>query len=65
MTNMTTEPATRVSSAVLISTYEEYVNPQWFALLNLLDMSLEHRILSALACFLGTPADATPDAVRI
>src|SRR5271157_45629 len=40
---MTTVRATRVSSAVSISAYEEYVNPQWVALLNLLDMNVEYE----------------------
>jgi ornithine--oxo-acid transaminase len=40
---MTTLRATSVSSAVSTSAYEEYVNPQWVALLNLLDMNVEYE----------------------
>src|SRR5208337_2581322 len=40
---MTTVRAKSVSSAVLASAYEEYVNPQWVALLNLLDMNVEYE----------------------
>ncbi|HXR32980.1 MAG TPA: aspartate aminotransferase family protein [Verrucomicrobiae bacterium] len=40
---MTTECATTLSSAVLPSAYEEYVNPQWVSLLNLLDMNVEYE----------------------
>lgn len=40
---MTTVRATSVSSAVSTSAYEEYVNPQWVALLNLLDMNVEYE----------------------
>ncbi|HKI10998.1 MAG TPA: aspartate aminotransferase family protein [Candidatus Acidoferrum sp.] len=40
---MTTVRAESVSSAVLASAYEEYVNPQWVALLNLLDMNVEYE----------------------
>jgi ornithine--oxo-acid transaminase len=40
---MTTVRATNPSSAVLASAYEEYVNPQWVSLLNLLDMNVEYE----------------------
>ncbi|MGC0779851.1 MAG: aspartate aminotransferase family protein [Candidatus Acidiferrum sp.] len=40
---MTMVRATSVSSAVSTSAYEEYVNPQWVALLNLLDMNVEYE----------------------
>jgi|GEM_PF-2146484 ornithine--oxo-acid transaminase len=40
---MTTVRATSVSSAVSTSAYEEYVNPQWVSLLNLLDMNVEYE----------------------
>src|SRR5271165_405086 len=40
---MTTVRATSPSSAVLASAYEEYVNPQWVSLLNLLDMNVEYQ----------------------
>jgi ornithine--oxo-acid transaminase len=40
---MATERASNLSSAVLASAYEEYVNPQWVALLNLLDMNVEYE----------------------
>jgi hypothetical protein len=39
---MATETATVVSATRKISHYAEYVNPQWVALLNLLEMSLEY-----------------------
>src|SRR5271166_6236792 len=40
---MTTVRATSPSSAVLASAYEEYVNPQWVSLLNLLDMNVVYQ----------------------
>ncbi|MFI5098443.1 MAG: aspartate aminotransferase family protein [Candidatus Acidiferrales bacterium] len=40
---MTTVRATTVSSAVSTSAYEEFVNPQWVSLLNLLDMNVAYE----------------------
>jgi len=39
---MATEPLSTLSTAALSSAYEEYVNPQWVSLLNLLDMNVEY-----------------------
>src|SRR5664279_2325683 len=39
---MATKTATFVSSLARISAYEEYVNPQWVALLNLLEMNVDY-----------------------
>lgn len=39
---MATKTATIVSPASRVSNYEDYVNPQWVTLLNLLDMNVEY-----------------------
>ncbi len=39
---MATKAATIVSPFARVSSYEEYVNPQWVALLNLLEMNVEY-----------------------
>lgn len=43
MTDMATKGATAVSEPVSSRAYEKYVNPQWVALLNLLDMNVEYE----------------------
>jgi len=39
---MATKTATIVSATTKASAYAEYVNPQWVALLNLLNMNVEY-----------------------
>jgi len=43
LTDMATKSATVVSESVSSRSYQEYVNPQWVALLNLLDMNVEYE----------------------
>lgn len=43
MTDMATKTAAFVSADGASKAYEEYVNPQWVALLNLLDMNVEYE----------------------
>jgi ornithine--oxo-acid transaminase len=43
LTDMATKGATVVSEAVSGRAYQEFVNPQWVALLNLLDMNVEYE----------------------
>ena len=43
MTDMATKSAAVLSSTASASNYQEYVNPQWVALLNLLDMNVEYE----------------------
>jgi ornithine--oxo-acid transaminase len=48
---MATKSATIVSESVSCRAYEEYVNPQWVALLNLLDMNVEYEHCSGCELF--------------
>jgi ornithine--oxo-acid transaminase len=51
LTDMATKSATIVSEAVGSRVYQEYVNPQWVALLNLLDMNVEYERCSGCELF--------------
>ncbi len=48
---MATKTATLVSAATHASAYQEYVNPQWVTLLNLLDMNVEYIRCSGCELF--------------
>jgi ornithine--oxo-acid transaminase len=48
---MATKTATLVSAATHASAYQEYVNPQWVTLLNLLDMNVEYARCSGCELF--------------
>jgi len=49
--NMATKTATFVSESVGGRSYQEFVNPQWVALLNLLDMNVEYQRCSGCELF--------------
>ena len=51
MTNMATNGAAVVVDSLGSKAYQEYVNPQWVALLNLLDMNVEYERCSGCELF--------------